>query len=36
MDRKLARRNLATGLAMAGIAVFFFGLSFLIAQAYIT
>jgi len=36
MDRNLARRNLRTGLVMAGVAIVFFGLSFLFAQAYIT
>jgi hypothetical protein len=35
MDRRLAQRNLTAGLVAAGIALFFFGLSFLIAVLYI-
>ena len=35
MDRRLAQRNLTTGLVAAGLALFFFGLSFLIAVLYI-
>ena len=34
MDRRLAQRNLTTGLVAAGLALFFFGLSFLIAVLY--
>jgi hypothetical protein len=36
VDRNLARRNLKTGLVMAAVAAFFFGISFAIAAAYIT
>ena len=35
MDRRLAPRNLTAGLVAAGIALSFFGLSFLIAVLYI-
>jgi hypothetical protein len=35
MDRHLAQRNLTAGLVAAGLALFFFGLSFLIAVLYI-
>jgi hypothetical protein len=35
MDRRLAQRNLTTGLVAAGLALFFFGLSFVIAVLYI-
>jgi hypothetical protein len=35
MDRRLAQRNLTAGLVAAGLALFFFGLSFLIAVLYI-
>jgi len=35
MDRRLAQRNLTTGLVTAGLALFCFGLSFLIAVLYI-
>ena len=35
MDRRLAQRNLTSGLVAAGLALFFFGLSFLIAVLYI-
>jgi hypothetical protein len=35
MDRRLAQRNLTTGLVAAGLALFFFGLSFLITVLYI-
>jgi hypothetical protein len=35
MDRRLAQRNLTAGLVAAGLGLFFFGLSFLIAVLYI-
>ena len=35
MDRKLAQRNLTAGLLAAGLALFFFGLSFLITVFYL-
>jgi len=34
MDRKLARRNIRTGLICAAIALFMFGASFLAAAIY--
>ena len=36
MDRKLARRNLRTGLIVGGIMVVMFGLTFLAAYVYTT
>ena len=35
MDRKLARKNLATGLVAAGLSVMIFGLTFLVATLYL-
>jgi hypothetical protein len=35
MDRRLAQRNLTAGLLAAGLALFFFGLSFLITAIYL-
>ena len=35
MDRRLAQRNLTTGLLAAGLALLFFGLCFLITVFYI-
>ena len=34
MDRKLAQRNLMTGLFVGGLALFFFGLTFFVAVIY--
>jgi hypothetical protein len=36
VDRRLAQRNLTTGLLVAGLALLCFGLSFFIAVLYIT
>jgi hypothetical protein len=36
VDRRLAQRNLVTGLLAAGLALLFFGLSFFLAVLYIT
>jgi hypothetical protein len=36
VDRRLAQRNLTGGLLAAGLALFFFGLSFFIAVIYIS
>jgi hypothetical protein len=36
MDRKLARRNIYTGLVVAGVTAIVFGLTFLVASAYLT
>jgi hypothetical protein len=36
MDRRLAQRNLRTGLLAAGLALFFFGLTFFVAVIYTT
>jgi hypothetical protein len=36
VDRRLARRNIYTGLAVAAIAVTIFGLSFLAASLYLS
>jgi hypothetical protein len=36
MDRRLAQRNLTAGLLAAGLAVFFFGLSFFVSIFYLT
>ena len=35
MDRRLARRNLTTGLVAAGLAVMIFGATFLAAALYL-
>ena len=35
MDRKLARKNLVTGLVAASLSVMVFGLTFLIASLYL-
>jgi hypothetical protein len=35
MDRRLARRNIITGLVVAGVAFVMFGLTFLAASAYL-
>ncbi len=35
MDRKLARKNLTTGLVAAGLSVMIFGLTFLVASLYL-
>ena len=36
MDRKLARKNLVTGLVVGGLAVVMFGLTFLAATLYLS
>ena len=36
MDRRLAQRNLTAGLLAAGLALFFFGLSFFITVIYLS
>jgi hypothetical protein len=36
MDRKLARRNIVTGLVAAGIAIVMFGLTFLAVSLYLS
>jgi hypothetical protein len=36
MDRKLARQNVMTGLAIAAIGCVVFGLTFLVASAYLS
>jgi hypothetical protein len=36
MDRKLARRNVMTGLVLAAVACAVFGLTFLAASAYLS
>jgi Coiled-coil domain-containing protein 56 len=35
MDRKLARKNIVTGLVAGGVAVVIFGLTFLAVQLYL-
>jgi cytochrome c oxidase assembly protein Cox11 len=35
MDRKLARRNIVSGLVAAGVAVLMFGLTFVAVQLYL-
>jgi cytochrome c oxidase assembly protein Cox11 len=35
MDRKLARRNIVSGLVAAGVAVVMFGLTFVAVQLYL-
>ncbi len=36
MTRRLARRNIITGLIVAAICMFMFGLSFVVAAAYVS
>jgi hypothetical protein len=36
MDRRLARRNIMTGLALAAVVCVMFGLTFLAASAYLS
>jgi hypothetical protein len=36
MDRKLARRNIAVGLIYAALCAVIFGLTFLVAAAYLS
>jgi hypothetical protein len=36
MDRKLARRNVYTGLVVAALTAIVFGLTFLVASAYLS
>ena len=36
MDRKLARKNLRTGLMLAAFSLFMLGLTFLIAAIYVS
>jgi hypothetical protein len=36
VDRKLARKNIVSGLIVAGIAVIMFGLTFLAASLYLS
>ena len=36
MDRRLAQRNLISGLVMAGLALLMFGLAFFVTVVYIT
>ena len=36
MDRRLAQRNLTTGLLAGALALFFFGLTFFVAVIYTT
>jgi hypothetical protein len=36
MDRKLARKNLRTGLLLAALSLFMLGLTFLIAAIYLS
>jgi len=36
VDRELARRNLRTGLIVAGVSVFMFGITFVAAYIYIS
>jgi hypothetical protein len=36
VDRRLARRNIRAGLLIGGLAVFFFGLTFLFTSFYIS
>jgi hypothetical protein len=35
MDRKLARKNIMTGLVLAAVAAVMFGLTFLVANTYL-
>jgi hypothetical protein len=36
MDRNLARRNVRTGLIVAAVCVFMFGMTFVAAQIYVS
>ena len=36
MDRKLARKNIVTGLVAASLSVMIFGLTFLVASLYLS
>jgi hypothetical protein len=36
MTRRLARKNIITGLIVAAICMFMFGLSFVVAAAYVS
>lgn len=36
MDRKTARKNIATGLITGGVALALFGLTFLVASLYLS
>jgi hypothetical protein len=36
MNRRLARKNVRTGLIVAGICMFMFGLTFVVAAVYIS
>jgi sugar phosphate permease len=36
MNRRLARKNIMTGLIVSAICMFMFGISFLVAAAYIS
>ena len=36
MDRKLARRNLVTGLVAASLSLMIFGVTFLVAHLYLS
>lgn len=36
MDRRLARRNIRTGLIAGAICIFLFGMSFVTAQIYLS
>lgn len=36
MDRRLAKKNIRTGLIVAAICMFMFGISFVVAAAYIS
>ncbi len=36
MTRRLARKNIRTGLAVAAISLFMFGLTFIVAAAYVS
>ncbi len=36
MDRKLARKNIRTGLLLAAFSLFMFGLTFVVAAIYIS
>jgi sugar phosphate permease len=36
MDRRLAKKNIRTGLIVAGICMFMFGLTFVVAAVYVS
>jgi hypothetical protein len=36
MNRRLAQRNLRTGLIVAGICLFMFGITFVVAAVYVS